>query len=462
MRKRKTYEEGGEMAFLFYLVSHVLGCVLGYLLGSRLFGVNETIFRKEVINPFLLVLLYVVHYFGLVFAGVVLDHVLDFFRRGLPERLNVFLFTFLSHLVLVGYILLLYFAFSDWNFGKLFNLGKLIFVYFTLPLGLMLFVLNWVGEAMGYTFVPAEGKAMVQGSQSEVVSSTNHKEVKVDKPIVWNFADYGKRVVVGQNNAIETIQKVLIANSKLADLGNTRRQRILASFLFVGPTGVGKTETAKALASWLKDYGYDYLRIDANQFSDRESTWTLLGSPKGYIGSDKPGLLPYAISQNPKQVILIDEIEKADQGFYQFLLQMLDEGYVVERSTGNVYYLQRAIVIITSNLENKRIAEIVQMFKDPIQMDIAIRKTLEDAEVWLGGGRTFRITPEFLGRIDAIIPFRSLGFEDLVQIAYRELRGLGLNISQETVYELTQKYYPVAREYGVRYFLKKVQEDVLS
>jgi len=455
MRKRRTYEEGEKMFLLSYLAAYVFGCVLGYLLGSRLFG-------KEVINPFLLVLLYVVHFFATALVAAALFSVLDFFRRGLPDRVNDFLFAFLSHLVLVGFILFLYFAFSDWNFGKLFNLGKLIFVYFTLPLGLMFFVLNLVGRAMGYTFVPAEGKAMVQGSQSEVVSSANHKEVKVDKPIVWNFADYGKRVVVGQDQAIETIQKVLIANSKLADLGNPRRQRILASFLFVGPTGVGKTETAKALASWLKDYGYDYLRIDANQFSDRESTWTLLGSPKGYIGSDKPGLLPYAISQNPKQVILIDEIEKADQGFYQFLLQMLDEGYVVERSTGNVYYLQRAIVIITSNLENKRIAEIVQMFKDPIQMDIAIRKTLEDAEVWLGGGRTFRITPEFLGRIDAIIPFRSLGFEDLVQIAYRELRSLGLNVSQETVYELTQKYYPVAREYGVRYFLKKIQEDVLS
>ncbi|WP_299209683.1 AAA family ATPase [Thermocrinis sp.] len=455
MRKRRTYEEGEKMVLLSYLAAHVFGCVLGYLLGNRLFG-------KEVINPFLLVLLYVVHVYATALVAAALFSVLDFFRRGLPDRVNALLFMFLSHLVLVGVPLFLYFAFSNWNFGKLFNFGKPIFVYFTLPLGLMFFVLNLVGRAMGYTFVPAEGKAMVQGSQSEVVSSANHKEVKADKPIVWNFADYGKRVVVGQDQAIETIQKVLIANSKLADLGNPRRQRILASFLFVGPTGVGKTETAKALASWLKDYGYDYLRIDANQFSDRESTWTLLGSPKGYIGSDKPGLLPYAISQNPRQVILIDEIEKADQGFYQFLLQMLDEGYVVERSTGNAYYLQRAIVIITSNLENKRIAEIVQMFKDPIQMDIAIRKTLEDAEVWLGGGRTFRITPEFLGRIDAIIPFRSLGFEDLVQIAYRELRGLGLNISQETVYELTQKYYPVAREYGVRYFLKKIQEDVLT
>jgi ATP-dependent Clp protease ATP-binding subunit ClpA len=334
------------------------------------------------------------------------------------------------------------------------------FIFFVLPIVLV----GWTEKLIAQTkqkLFQFKRKAMVQGSQSSAVSPAYHREVKADKPIVWNFAEYAKRWVVGQDHAIETIQKVLIANSKLADLGNPKRQRILASFLFVGPTGVGKTETAKALASWLKDYGYDYLRIDANQFSDRESTWTLLGSPKGYVGSDKPGLLPAAISQNPKRIILIDEIEKADQGFYQFLLQMLDEGYVVERSTGSAYYLQRALVIITSNLENKRIAEIMEKLSDPIQIDIAVRKTLEDAVVDVGG-RTFRITPEFLSRIDAVVPFRSLGFEDLVQIAYRELRELGLHVSYETVYELTQKYYPVAREYGVRYFLKKVQEDVLT
>jgi len=95
-------------------------------------------------------------------------------------------------------------------------------------------------------------------------------------------------------------------------------------------------------------------------------------------------------------------------------------------------------------------------------LDTAVRKTLGGAKISFGGGRTFRITPEFLSRIDAVIPFRSLGFEDLVEIANREIRGLGVNISYETVYELTQKYYPVAREYGVRYFLKKIQEDVLT
>jgi ATPases with chaperone activity, ATP-binding subunit len=465
MKRTRTQEDKFLVWGLLYRVAHVLACGLGFFLGDYLF--DKPIFVEWFVDLLVLPLLYVVLYFTNIFVAAGLVFVFEFFKKrnlfDILQRLNFFSLMFLSYLVLFAFFLFLVFWLSGWTSEILFNLGTYVLIYFILPLGLSFFAMNLIGRAMGYSFRPEdEQKTMVQGSQSETVSSTNHKEVKAEKPIVWNFADYGKRWVVGQDHAIETIQKVLIANSKLADLGNPKRQRILASFLFVGPTGVGKTETAKALAGWLEDYGYDYLRLDANQFSDREAVWTLLGSPKGYIGSDKPGLLPYAISQNPKLVLLIDEIEKADQGFYQFLLQMLDEGYVIERSTGYRYYLQRAIVIITSNLENKRIAEIMETLKDPIQIDIAVRKTLEEAVINFGGGRTFRITPEFLGRIDAIIPFRSLGFEDLVEIAYRDLRGLGLNISYETARELTQKYYPVAREYGVRYFLKKVQEEVLT
>ncbi len=469
---------------LLYLVAHVLACGLGYFFGHYLF--DKPIFRESFADLLVLPLFYVILYFANAYVAAGLGYVFEFFKKlnlfDLLRRLNLFSFMFLSYLIFFTSFLFLYFWLSGWDSGKLFNLSVYFLIYFILPLGVSFFAMNLIGKAMGYSFSP-EQKAIVQESQSEDVSSANHEEevkadkpivwnfvssanheeeVKADKPIVWNFADYGKRVVVGQDHAIDTIQKVLIANSKLADLGNPKRQRILASFLFVGPTGVGKTETAKALASWLKDYGYDSLMLDANQFSDREAVWTLLGSPKGYVGSDKPGLLPYAISQNPKQVILIDEIEEADRSFYQFLLQMLDEGYVIERSTGNVYYLQRAIVIITSNLENKRIVEIMERLSDPIEIDIAVRKTLEGVRISSGGGRTFRITPEFLGRIDAVIPFRSLGFEDLVQIAYRDLRDLGVDITIERARELTQKYYPLAREYGVRYFLKKIQEDVLT
>lgn len=466
MRNEVRQEAEERLAGTLYLAAQVIACGLGYFFGHYLF--DKPIFKESLYDLLVLPLLYVVLFFTTLFVGIGLAYMFELFKRlGLPDFfqwLNFFSFLFLSYLVLFASFLFLVFLFSGWNSGILFNLGTYVLIYFILPLGVSFFAMNLIGKAKGYSFRIEfkEQKIMIKGSQSETTSSTNHGEVKAERPIVWNFAEYAKRWVVGQDHAIETIQKVLIANSKLADLGNPKRQRILASFLFVGPTGVGKTETAKALAGWLEDYGYSSLRLDANQFSDRESAWTLLGSPKGYIGSDRPGLLPYAISQNPKQIILIDEIEKADQGFYQFLLQMLDEGYVIERSTGYRYYLQRAIVIITSNLENKRIAQIMETLKDPIQIDIAVRKTLEEAVINFGGGRTFRITPEFLGRIDAIIPFRSLGFEDLVEIAYRDLRGLGLKVSYETVYELTQKYYPVAREYGVRYFLKKVQEEVLT
>lgn len=392
--------------------------------------------------------IYLVTYiFSLLFMAFLslLSQEKEFFYR-IWSRLSFFKRALLSHgIAILMWVMIALFQNAIKSFSDLFLfMGS--FALFTSPFVLGLVIANWLTHSIIAGLSQFKRKAMV----------------RVKPPKTLDFAEYGKWVVVGQDYAIDTIQKVLTANTKLADRGDPRRNRILASFLFVGPTGVGKTETAKALASWLSQDGYDSLRIDANQFSDRESTWTLLGSPKGYVGSETPGLLPYAISQNPKQIILIDEIEKADQGFYQFLLQMLDEGYVIERSTGNVYYLKRAIVIITSNLENKRIAEIMETLSDPVEIDIAVRKTLEGAKISFGGGRSFRITPEFLGRIDAVVPFRSLGFEDLVQIAYRELRGLGVDISYETARELTQKYYPIAREYGVRYFIKKIQEDVLS
>jgi hypothetical protein len=463
MDKNDSNVIGELFCLLFWIGIHMPAYALAYLFG----GVAERVLGWEGISSRDLLGLYVLLAFAAALVFGVLANIPCFQRMGFVGILFVSYFTPIAPFYLL-YIL------ADNSKGILYA-SLFVLIYFILPLGLSWAITIGILALIGLAIEKlsqfkrkvmmkiSPPKTMNSADYKETTVSTNHKEeVKADKPIVWNFADYGKRWVVGQDHAIDTIQKVLIANSKLADLGNPKRQRILASFLFVGPTGVGKTETAKALAGWLEDYGYSSLRIDANQFSDREALWTLLGSPKGYVGSDKPGLLPYAISQNPKQIILIDEIEKADQGFYQFLLQMLDEGYVIERSTGYRYYLQRAIVIITSNLENKRIAEIMETLSDPIQIDIAVRKTLEEAVVWLGGGRSFRITPEFLSRIDAIVPFRSLGFEDLVQIAYRDLRDLGLNVSYETVYELTRKYYPVAKEYGVRYFIKKIQEDVLT
>jgi ATPases with chaperone activity, ATP-binding subunit len=366
----------------------------------------------------------------------------EFFYR-IWSRLSFFKRALLSHgITILIWVIVALNAIK--SFSDLFSLMG-FFTLFTSPFVLGLVIANWLTHAIA---------GLSQFKRKLIV--------KVRPPKTLDFAEYGKWVVVGQDYAIDIIQKVLTANTKLADRGDPRRNRILASFLFVGPTGVGKTETAKALASWLSQEGYDFIRVDANQFATEETVWTLLGSPKGYIGSETPGLLPSAISQNPKQVILIDEIEKADQRLYQAMLQLLDEGYVIERSTGYAYYLSRAIVIFTSNLENQRIAEIMETLSDPIEIDIAVRKILESAVIEFSPYRSFKITPEFLGRIDAVVPFRSLGFEDLVEIAYRELRRLGENADIDFARELTQKYYPIAKEYGVRYFLKKITEDVLS
>jgi len=425
--------------------------VLGFCIAVPLLAVYVFIFEGQLLNSEDLLLVFGIYLFSyIVFLIPTL-----FSGQLIASRPSVF-----NKMVLLLYgitmvfisVMFMFTKSEDQSFLDLFLIiGAFTLLALSLVLGVV--IANRLMHAI---------TAVVHATTAGLSQSKRKLVARVKPPKILDFAGYGKRVVIGQDQAIEAIQKVLIANTKLADRGDLRRQRILASFLFVGPTGVGKTETAKAIASWLRQDGYDFLRIDANQFSDRESTWTLLGSPKGYIGSETPGLLPYAVSQNPKQVILIDEIEKADQGFYQFLLQMLDEGYVVERSTGYAYELNRAIVIITSNLENERIAEIMEKLSDPIQIDISVRKTLEGARINFGGGRTFRITPEFLGRIDAVVPFRSLGFEDLVKLAYWELRGLGENVSMDFARAMTQKYYPIAREYGVRYFLKKLQEDVLS
>jgi GTPase SAR1 family protein len=368
--------------------------------------------------------------------------------EGLLHRFGVFKVVIAYHLIIWLGISIVVLILSK-SFTETALASAVIFLIYPLPITLGAIIMNWLIYILTYS--------------TQWLSQFERKlMVRVRPPKTLDFADYGKWVVVGQDYAIDTIQKVLTANTKLADRGDPRRNRILASFLFVGPTGVGKTETAKALADWLSQEGYGFIRIDANQFATEETVWTLLGSPKGYIGSETPGLLPSAISQNPKQVILIDEIEKADQRLYQAMLQLLDEGYVIERSTGYAYYLSRAIVIFTSNLENQRIAEIMDTLSDPIEIDIAVRKTLESAVIEFSPYRSFKITPEFLGRIDAVVPFRSLGFEDLVEIAYRELRRLGENVDIDFARELTQKYYPIAREYGVRYFLKKITEDVLT
>jgi len=274
----------------------------------------------------------------------------------------------------------------------------------------------------------------------------NLKELakKVENVIVYENL---KKHIVGQDYALTLIEYAIKGAVKELLSGNQKREKILSSFVLVGTTGVGKTETAKAVAKLLEPLGYEFLRVDMNQFRDEHSIWTLLGSPRGYLGSEKGGYLTNAFKENPKRVILFDEVEKAHPDVMSFLLQFLDEGYVIERESGKRYEPLLSIVFFTSNFSAKEIGEIARNEPDEIERELKIRKILEGF-----------FAPEFLGRLDEVVPYRPLSFEDLVEIAKRELKKYG---AEDRARELAEKYYSLANEYGVRFFLKKIVREVV-
>lgn len=299
----------------------------------------------------------------------------------------------------------------------------------------------------------------VQDLQEPEEDLVEPEEYEIEPPKPKDFVSFAKSRIVGQDKAIELLSKAINVGLKLAERGDERRKKVLATLLFVGPTGVGKTELAKTVGDFLRTYGYSFHRIDMNQFADENAVWTLLGSLKGYVGSDKPGLLPSYVAQNPRVVLLFDEIEKANQGLYEPLLQLFDEGYVIERSTGQKFFTNSAILIITSNLANREIGEIASTVADEVEQDLKIREVLENTIRGYTERRAFRFTPEFLGRIDQIVPFRNLTDADLLELTRRELQKLGAK--QELAQSLFNELKPVADKYGVRYYLKKVRERVL-
>jgi ATP-dependent Clp protease ATP-binding subunit ClpB len=212
--------------------------------------------------------------------------------------------------------------------------------------------------------------------------------------------------VVGQDEAI-----VAVANAvRRARAGLQDPNRPIGSFLFLGPTGVGKTELARTLAEFLFDTEEAMVRIDMSEYQEKHTVSRLVGAPPGYVGYEEGGQLTEAVRRRPYSVILLDEIEKAHPEVFNVLLQMLDDGRLTD-GHGRTVDFTNTIVIMTSNVGSRWIKE--------LGGENARSKVMEELD------RTFR--PEFLNRIDAIILFRSLSKEDLekiVEIQMRHLRRL--------------------------------------
>jgi ATP-dependent Clp protease ATP-binding subunit ClpB len=224
----------------------------------------------------------------------------------------------------------------------------------------------------------------------------------------------------------------------------------VGSFVFVGPTGVGKTELAKALAGTLFDDESRIVRVDMSEYMEKHSVSRLVGAPPGYVGYEEGGYLTEAVRRQPYSVILLDEIEKAHPDVFNILLQILDDGRLTD-GQGRTVDFSSTMVIMTSNLGTTQ-----EQFQDMVEMRAAVMRAIRQA-----------FKPEFLNRIDDVIVFQPLGDTEMRAITRIQLddlaarlrdRGIGLEVAEPAVLELARRGYdPV---YGARPLKRLIQQAI--
>ena len=262
--------------------------------------------------------------------------------------------------------------------------------------------------------------------------------------------------VVGQEMGVEAVSEAIRrSRSGLSDPG-----RPMGAFLFLGPTGVGKTELAKALAEQLFDQEEAIIRLDMSEYMEKHTVSKLIGSPPGYVGYEEGGQLTEALRRRPYAVVLLDEIEKAHHDVFNILLQIFDEGRLTD-SKGRVVNCKNALFIMTSNLGSDLLLE--KMEKDPQSL------TKENILAMLEPIIRTHFRPEFINRLDEILPFLPLKREDMKKIVVIQLdhltdrlknREAKLEWTDEVVTYLAEKGYDPA--FGARPLKRLIQHEVVN
>ncbi|MCR5742648.1 MAG: ATP-dependent Clp protease ATP-binding subunit [Lachnospiraceae bacterium] len=268
--------------------------------------------------------------------------------------------------------------------------------------------------------------------------------------------------VIGQNEAIEAVSKAV----RRGRAGFNSARRPIGSFLFLGPTGVGKTEISKALAEAVYGSEKSIIRVDMSEYMEKASVSKMIGSPPGYVGYNEGGQLTDRVRKNPYSVVLFDEIEKAHPDVFNILLQVLDEGQVTD-SQGRKIDFKNTIIIMTSNCGASSIASEKHLGFGAVS-EAAVKHEQMKKKVMEEVKKTFK--PEFLNRIDETIVFTSLSKEELKQIAALMLKNLSaqtmesrkvtLKFDQEVIEFLTEKGYDV--KYGARPIRRAIQTYVID
>lgn len=255
--------------------------------------------------------------------------------------------------------------------------------------------------------------------------------------------------VIGQDEAVEAVANAV----RRSRAGLSDPNRPSGSFLFLGPTGVGKTELTKSLANFLFDSEDAMVRIDMSEFMEKHSVSRLVGAPPGYVGYEEGGVLTEAVRRKPYSVVLFDEVEKAHPDVFNILLQVLDDGRLTD-SQGRVVDFKNTVIIMTSNLGSHKIQEMAGESYEDIK-----------AEVMDAVGEHFR--PEFVNRIDEIVVFHPLGQAQMAGIADIQIerlrrrlqeRELDITLSDEAMNQLVSVGYdPV---YGARPLKRAIQQEI--
>jgi ATP-dependent Clp protease ATP-binding subunit ClpB len=265
--------------------------------------------------------------------------------------------------------------------------------------------------------------------------------------------------VIGQKEAIEAVSDAV----RRSRAGLQDEKKPLGSFLFLGTTGVGKTELAKALASYLFDNESAMTRLDMSEYQERHAVSRLVGSPPGYIGYDEGGQLTEAVRRKPYSVILLDEIEKAHPDTFNVLLQVLDEGRLTDNK-GRIADFKNTIIIMTSNLGSDKIQERFEKSKNTSK-----EATAERAKEDVMNVLKSTIRPEFLNRIDDIVLFTPLDKTEIKEIVYMQIGRLSEMLSEKQIFlkatddaiqTLSEKGFDP--QFGARPVKRIVQKEVLN
>jgi ATP-dependent Clp protease ATP-binding subunit ClpB len=283
------------------------------------------------------------------------------------------------------------------------------------------------------------------------------KMLQSEREKLLKLEDQLHKRVIGQEEAIEAVSDAV----RRSRAGLQNPQKPIGTFLFLGTTGVGKTELAKALAEYLFDDEAAMTRIDMSEYQERHSVSRLVGAPPGYVGYDEGGQLTEAVRRKPYSVVLLDEIEKAHPDTFNILLQVLDEGHLTDNK-GRIADFKNTIIIMTSNIGSTAIQQHFDNVKD-------IDSAMEAAKIDVLALLKQSVRPEFLNRIDDTVMFTPLSKDNIKAIVGLQIKnikkmigqqGITFDATQEAVSYLADKGYEP--EYGARPVKRVIQKEVLN